>query len=81
LLVFDDERRTDAELTLPHPRLRARRFVLEPLAELWPELRLPPDGAPISVLLRESAGPPLERLPWPAAVRRRWAARIELPEG
>lgn len=74
LLVFDDERRTDAELTLPHPRLRTRRFVLEPLAELWPELHLPPDGAAISELLRGLAAPPLERLPWPEPVRRRLAA-------
>ncbi len=79
LLVFDDERRPDAELTLPHPRLRTRRFVLEPLAELWPDLHLPPDGASPVSLLRDLAAPPLERLPWPAAVRGRLAGLVTLP--
>ena len=81
LLVFDDQRRGDAELTLPHPRLRARRFVLEPLAELWPDLRLPPDGAAIAELLRDLAAPPLERLPWPEPLRGRLAPLVSLPVG
>ncbi|CAB4244239.1 2-amino-4-hydroxy-6-hydroxymethyldihydropteridinediphosphokinase [Methylacidimicrobium sp. AP8] len=33
--------RKTAELTLPHPRLARRSFVLGPLAEIAPELRLP----------------------------------------
>jgi 2-amino-4-hydroxy-6-hydroxymethyldihydropteridine diphosphokinase len=31
-------------LTLPHPRMLNRRFVMEPLAELSPELKIPPSG-------------------------------------
>ena len=38
LLVLGDLRRDDATLTLPHPRMWGRRFVLAPLAEIAPEL-------------------------------------------
>ena len=38
LLVVEGETRQTAELTLPHPYLTARRFVLAPLAEIAPEL-------------------------------------------
>ena len=40
LLVGDLELRT-ARLTLPHPGVTSRRFVLEPLLEVGPELTLP----------------------------------------
>ena len=36
LLLYGDERRATEFLTLPHPRLHLRRFVLAPLAELAP---------------------------------------------
>ena len=42
LLLGDIELETEA-LTLPHPEVTSRRFVLEPLLELDPELALP-DG-------------------------------------
>ncbi|TAH37920.1 MAG: 2-amino-4-hydroxy-6-hydroxymethyldihydropteridine diphosphokinase [Planctomycetota bacterium] len=40
LLLYDAARCSDAYLTLPHPRLEQRRFVLEPLCELAPVLVL-----------------------------------------
>lgn len=38
LLLYDDRVIDSPDLTVPHPRLHERRFVLEPLAELAPEL-------------------------------------------
>jgi 2-amino-4-hydroxy-6-hydroxymethyldihydropteridine diphosphokinase len=54
LLLGDVELRTD-RLTLPHPEVTSRRFVLAPLLELDPGLRLP-DGTEVRAAL-ESLGP------------------------
>ena len=40
LLAYDDLTLQTADLTLPHPRLLARAFVLVPLAEIVPERRI-----------------------------------------
>jgi 2-amino-4-hydroxy-6-hydroxymethyldihydropteridine diphosphokinase len=45
LLLYGDERIDESGLTVPHPRLHERRFVLEPLAELDPSLVVPGRGA------------------------------------
>ena len=37
LLLFGDEERRSEELTLPHPRAHARRFVMVPAAEVAPD--------------------------------------------
>jgi len=44
LLLYDQLIQTGDELTLPHPRLHERAFVLVPLAELAPELIVPGRG-------------------------------------
>ena len=44
LLLYGDEIIDEDGLTVPHPRLTERRFVLEPLLEAWPEAALP-DGS------------------------------------
>ncbi len=41
ILLYGDLQSADATLTLPHPRLHERAFVLLPLAELAPERVLP----------------------------------------
>jgi 2-amino-4-hydroxy-6-hydroxymethyldihydropteridine diphosphokinase len=41
LLVYGRERRTDATLTLPHPGIVERNFVLYPLADIAPDLDVP----------------------------------------
>jgi 2-amino-4-hydroxy-6-hydroxymethyldihydropteridine diphosphokinase len=41
LLLYGDHELDEPGLTIPHPRLGERRFALEPLAELDPELVIP----------------------------------------
>jgi len=66
-LLLVGELQLDGEsLTLPHPRIRERGFVLAPLADVAPELRLPPghpDGRTAGELLAQ-----LPREAWPARV-------------
>ena len=50
LLLHGGETVDEPGLTIPHPRLHERRFALEPLAELDPELIVPGRG-PVSALL------------------------------
>ncbi|HEU4508956.1 MAG TPA: 2-amino-4-hydroxy-6-hydroxymethyldihydropteridine diphosphokinase [Pyrinomonadaceae bacterium] len=55
LLIFQDYRSDTEFLTLPHPRLHTRRFVLVPLNELAPDLVHPVMGKPIRTLLNNLA--------------------------
>ncbi|MGC2552743.1 MAG: 2-amino-4-hydroxy-6-hydroxymethyldihydropteridine diphosphokinase [Candidatus Sulfotelmatobacter sp.] len=41
ILLFGDVVLDTAEVTIPHPAMHERRFVLEPLAEIAPEVRHP----------------------------------------
>ena len=51
LICFGGEQRATATLTLPHPRACARRFVLQPLAEIASALILPGQSATVADLL------------------------------
>lgn len=51
LLLWGDLTLDTAALTLPHPRLAARRFVLAPLADLAPGLVIPGLGRTVADLL------------------------------
>jgi hypothetical protein len=44
------------ELTLPHPAMAERRFVLEPLAEIAPEMADPVSGRTVAEMLARLAG-------------------------
>jgi len=60
LLLGDLVHRSD-RLTLPHPEVTARRFVLAPLLELDPTLALP-DGTALAESLAAAADQPVRRL-------------------
>ena len=53
LLYFGDLTLSAPELELPHPRMHTRQFVLEPLAEIRPELVLPAQQKTVADLLEE----------------------------
>ncbi|EPR42290.1 2-amino-4-hydroxy-6-hydroxymethyldihydropteridine pyrophosphokinase [Desulfovibrio sp. X2] len=52
ILLFGDRTSGEGRLILPHPRMRERAFVLLPLAELAPALRLPWGETPAEALSR-----------------------------
>jgi 2-amino-4-hydroxy-6-hydroxymethyldihydropteridine diphosphokinase len=52
LLLYGETRLDTPELTLPHPRMHQRAFVLAPLAEIAPGLELPPYGRVADLLAR-----------------------------
>ena len=63
LLLFGARRIDEPDLTVPHPSLHERAFVLEPLCDLAPAVVHPVSGESVEALAR--------RVRDPAAVRRR----------
>jgi 2-amino-4-hydroxy-6-hydroxymethyldihydropteridine diphosphokinase len=53
ILYLGDEQCDSPDLILPHPRLHERRFVLQPLADIRPDLVLPGHSNSIANLLDE----------------------------
>jgi len=62
ILLFSDKIVHSAELTVPHPAMQKRRFVLQPLAEIAPEARHP--------VLKKTVRELLDALPAGQAVRK-----------
>ena len=73
ILLFGNLVVNSPELTIPHPAMTQRRFVLEPLAEIAPKVRHPALNKNISELLNE--------LPGKQAVIRVAAGLVWLTEG
>lgn len=61
LLLYGDEIHATPQLQLPHPRLHERAFVLAPLAEIAPDLRIPGRGT-VAEWLRACRDQAIERL-------------------
>jgi 2-amino-4-hydroxy-6-hydroxymethyldihydropteridine diphosphokinase len=61
VLLLGDVEYTSERLSLPHREVASRRFVLEPLLELDPELELP-DGTPLLRLLPRVSEQRVERV-------------------
>jgi 2-amino-4-hydroxy-6-hydroxymethyldihydropteridine diphosphokinase len=60
LLLYGDQVIDEPGLKVPHPRMHRRAFVLRPLADLAPQLRIPGHG-PIGSLLAAVADQRIER--------------------
>src|SRR6266540_4754080 len=57
LLYVGDTRINDRELELPHPRMHLRKFVLQPLADIRPELILPRQSKTVRELFAQLNDP------------------------
>jgi 2-amino-4-hydroxy-6-hydroxymethyldihydropteridine diphosphokinase len=51
LLLYGNDAINETDLVIPHPRLAERRFVLQPLCEIAPDLQHPLTGTSICELL------------------------------
>jgi 2-amino-4-hydroxy-6-hydroxymethyldihydropteridine diphosphokinase len=79
VLLYGQDQLDEPGLTVPHPGLADRRFVLQPLADLGPNLFVPGWNASVSALLADCADThPVSRLEIPLNVPDRTAPQAEL---
>jgi len=71
ILLFSDAVIQLPELSVPHPRMLQRRFVLEPLLEIAPHLKYPVDGKPLRGYLAAT----MDQVVRIRRLESRWAAR------
>jgi 2-amino-4-hydroxy-6-hydroxymethyldihydropteridine diphosphokinase len=62
ILLYGDTILSTPGLEIPHERLADRRFVLEPLAELAPDLRHPRTGSTVNEMLARVKNQKVERI-------------------
>ena len=77
ILAYDDVRVDEPDLTLPHPRLFERAFVLVPLAEIVPERKIAGIRIRDALARVDSAG--IERLPSRPQLSRSQPSRRQAP--
>jgi 2-amino-4-hydroxy-6-hydroxymethyldihydropteridine diphosphokinase len=76
ILLYGDSRLHTDVLTIPHPRMRDRPFVLVPLLEIDPDLVEPGSGTPYrELLLAAGGGGDVRRVMPASALRRQEASR------
>ena len=61
VLLYDDVKVNESGLTIPHPRMHERAFVLAPLVEISPEVHIPGRGA-AKPLMDSTKNQKIERL-------------------
>jgi 2-amino-4-hydroxy-6-hydroxymethyldihydropteridine diphosphokinase len=61
ILLYGDRRVRDDRLTLPHPEMHLRRFVLQPLSDIAPDLEVPGHG-PLRDLLKRAPAHALTKI-------------------
>lgn len=62
ILLYDSLECREPELTLPHPRMHERAFVLRPLLDVCPGCVIPGRGEAVTWLARCDSGQSVERL-------------------
>ncbi len=76
LLLYGNQSVGEPGLTVPHPELTNRRFVLQPLLETWPDAALP-DGTRLAGFLEAVQDQEVQRIgPWRVALLKRLWWRV-----